>query len=69
LRPQRYVHKAPENPFKLVKQELFGSQVHLREIEFEWPTEKIFELIREKENLCIESLSFQAGEDKRLFSV
>lgn len=24
LRPNRYVHKAPENPFKLVKQSLFG---------------------------------------------
>ena len=32
LRPNRYVHKRPKNPFRLVKSNLFGSQVHLKHI-------------------------------------
>lgn len=69
LRPNRYVHKMPSNPFRLVKSKLFGDQVHLKRIQFEWPTEKIFELMPGKESLCIESLTFQANELQQIISV
>ena len=32
LRPNRYVHKRPSNPFRMLKSKLFGSQVHLKRI-------------------------------------
>ena len=70
LRPNRYVHKAPSNPFTLKKQELFGEMVHARRIQFEWPTEKTFELMPDKDTLRVESLTFVASRDtKKVFSV
>ena len=69
MRPNRYVHVRPSNPFRLIKQKLFGSPVHLKRIQFEWPTEKIFELMPDKESLCIESLTFQANEHMQFISV
>ena len=69
LRPNRYVHKRPSNPFRLVKQNLFGSPVHLKRIQFEWPTDKIFDLVPDKDSLCIESLTFKANEFKQFISV
>ena len=61
LRPNRYVHVRPKNPFRLLKMELFGEQVHLRRIQFEWPTDKIFELMPEKETVRIQSLTLKSN--------
>ena len=43
--------------------------MHQRLIQFEWPTEKIFELMPNKDTACIESLTLQANELKQLISV
>ena len=69
LRPNRYVHKAPENPFRLKKLDLFGQPVHMRRIEFEWPTDKIFELMPDKETLCIEKIHMKASPEGKLISM
>lgn len=43
--------------------------MHPRRIQFEWPTEKIFELMPEKDTLRITSLMLKANEANQLISV
>lgn len=69
LRPNRFVHRLPENPFRLMKQEIFGTTTNMKLVQFEWPPEKIFELMQDKDDLSIKSLTFQANEEKELISV
>ena len=69
LRPNRFVHVMPTNPFKLNKVFSFGEPVHDKRIQFEWPTDKVFDLMPERDNLRITNLTLKFNEEKQLISV
>ena len=69
LRPNRFVHVMPTNPFKLNKVLSFGEPVHEKRIQFEWPTEKVFDLMPDRDNLRITNLALKFNEEKQLISV
>ena len=69
LRPNRFVHVMPTNPFKLNKVVKFGEPVHDKRIQFEWPTEKVFDLMPERDDLKITTLQLKFNEEKQLISV
>ena len=67
--PLRHVYAPPETKYQLKRLDAFGEQVHERNIQFDWPTNKIFSLMRDVDNLRLTSLTIQANKQRQIVGV
>ena len=59
----------PFSKYKTSRLESFGESIHERNIQFEWPTDKIFELMPEHETMRLSSITLQANSKNQLVGV